>query len=497
MRHFPALIGILVLLLTSCNPYREFDSMIRYNDSFKSTFEWQTDSLKSKIGTGTTDERWNINRQIFDNYIHYQLDSCYRYVDSMLCMSGNDKQKKIISQTSLVKLYYRKSFLTDAQKVFESIDTSDIGDEALISYYSIGTRLYNRMSLYSIKNAEYKEKGRSLAAMLWKKDSMNIQSITARISYLIVDKKFDEAINILSKCKETIRTDEEKTMIYYLIGNTYILCNEKEKAIPFLRESAVIDIKLSIMNNTSLFLLAELLYENKDYLRASDYLELTIKNNRFCGYKELVGRDYNLDYLLSPEIRRQNRIKIILFLCLISTSVIFLTILVVLIIKLKSLNVRLKQASENKNKLIAKYVELSADYIYGIDKYKSKLRKTAREHGADAVMSLIRTSPHADSEFTNFKKTFDEFYLWMYPSFVDDVNEMMMDGHKIEKPKARLNTGLRILALICLGISDRQKISKILNISIQSVYTYHSLLKADSKYSSDLFDLKVAELGQI
>ena len=104
------------------------------------------------------------------------------------------------------------------------------------------------------------------------------------------------------------------------------------------------------------------------------------------------------------------------------------------------------------------------------------------------------TAPYTDSEFPNFKKIFDEFFTWLYPDFADDINNIILENAYPIRAKSGLNTELRILALIWLGISDRQKISKIMHLSVQSVYTYHSLIQKSSCFSGDDFDKAIQTL---
>ena len=75
------------------------------------------------------------------------------------------------------------------------------------------------------------------------------------------------------------------------------------------------------------------------------------------------------------------------------------------------------------------------------------------------------------------------------------VNEHMQPQYQLEMPeKGTLSTELRILALIKMGITKRQKIAKILNMSVTTVYSYHSLLQKHSLHPDDSFDKVIAGL---
>ena len=78
---------------------------------------------------------------------------------------------------------------------------------------------------------------------------------------------------------------------------------------------------------------------------------------------------------------------------------------------------------------------------------------------------------------------------------VDKVNAEMQPQYRLEMPaKGVLSTELRILALIRMGISRRMKIAKVLNMSVTTVYSYHSNLQKHSLHPHDGFDRIIANL---
>lgn len=71
----------------------------------------------------------------------------------------------------------------------------------------------------------------------------------------------------------------------------------------------------------------------------------------------------------------------------------------------------------------------------------------------------------------------------------------MQPGHKLTIPqKGELSNELRVLALIRMGISKRSKIAKVLNMSVTTIYSYHSNLQKYSLHPDSSFDKIIAEL---
>lgn len=481
-------------LFCSCSPhcstFRALDKHIQNIEAYESAFSRQADSLKAKLESEQDNGKWDICKQLFDSYMHYKLDSCCRYVDAMSKYAGNDIDKQTISASCRVRLLYRKNFLLDALELYESIDSCGISREAAFHYISTGSRIYRRIAAQSIDSTRYRQKARQCDSVLVHFDIGGSYRIIAALN-LKTDK---ENYNIVKEHLEISTTPAEAASANYLMGKVLISMGDRESAIPYLVKSACMDIELAVKDNNALYLLAKALYEQGNIRRAARYLKQIIDDNRFCGYPALMDRNSKLDSIISSAIEEQNAIHKGLY-CAIIVLVLIIILLLSYHYRRQSIyNKRLEQASKNKNVLIAKYLELAADYICEVDNIKNSLRKTARKEGKDAVIQQLMTAPYADSEFPNFKKIFDEFFTWLYPDFADDINNIILENAYPIRAKSGLNTELRILALIWLGISDRQKISKILHLSVQSVYTYHSLIQKSSCFSGDDFDKAIQTL---
>ena len=81
-----------------------------------------------------------------------------------------------------------------------------------------------------------------------------------------------------------------------------------------------------------------------------------------------------------------------------------------------------------------------------------------------------------------FNKNFDSSFLHIYPNFADSVNKLLQDDKQILiEDISKLNTELRILALIKLGIISSSKIAKILRYSVNTIYNYRAAIKNMAK----------------
>ena len=94
-------------------------------------------------------------------------------------------------------------------------------------------------------------------------------------------------------------------------------------------------------------------------------------------------------------------------------------------------------------------------------------------------------------------KHFDTVFLHLFPSFVNDFNELLLPESRIyPKEPGRLNTILRIFALVRLGIEESSKIADFLDYNANSIYSYRSRTKNQAVHK-ETFDEDVMKLSTI
>jgi hypothetical protein len=92
---------------------------------------------------------------------------------------------------------------------------------------------------------------------------------------------------------------------------------------------------------------------------------------------------------------------------------------------------------------------------------------------------------------------FDDAFLHIYPTFVADVNKLLRDDAQIQlKEGERLNTDLRILAFIRLGIEESGRIAQVLNYSLNTIYSYRNRMKMRA-IDRENFEADIMKIGSI
>lgn len=125
------------------------------------------------------------------------------------------------------------------------------------------------------------------------------------------------------------------------------------------------------------------------------------------------------------------------------------------------------------------FIKLSSKFINGIETYKKELRHMIKTHDLDSLNYELINNKLINSMVKDFYERFDIAFLHFYPHFILKVNQLMLSDKQFTlKHKERMNTELRMLALIKLGILECTEISSILHLSAKTVYSYRSRLKA-------------------
>ena len=162
---------------------------------------------------------------------------------------------------------------------------------------------------------------------------------------------------------------------------------------------------------------------------------------------------------------------------------------------LESSHAQVLELSKIKDAFLANYMEKSVDYLKKVDDYRSSLRHAMRSEGQDAVKAMLRKPSYATEEFSGLLDMFDTSFLGIFPDFVEKVNQHMQPEWQLEQPApGKLSTELRVLALIRMGITKSKRIARALNLSVETVYSYHYKLQKHSLHTDEDFDAIIAGL---
>ena len=163
--------------------------------------------------------------------------------------------------------------------------------------------------------------------------------------------------------------------------------------------------------------------------------------------------------------------------------------------QLSALNTQLQEQYALTEKYLTFVLTLCSDYISKLDQYRKNINRKVKTHMYEDLLQQTESPLMVQSELKDFYRTFDNIYLHVYPTFVSDFNALLQPNQQITpKEEGRLNTELRIFALLHLGFTDSGKIADFLHCSTQTVYN-NRLRTKQKAINRDDFDEQIRSIG--
>ena len=172
--------------------------------------------------------------------------------------------------------------------------------------------------------------------------------------------------------------------------------------------------------------------------------------------------------------------------------------------ELKDSNKALRDANDElentnaKHELMANaFIMLCYQYIERLDSQRKLVIRKIRANQQNELLSILSSSKRGTEESQNFFSQFDKIFLSLYPSFVNELNSLLIPEAQIElKEDNELTPSLRVAALVRLGVTESPKIAGILSYSLQTIYNYRSTLK-NSAIDKEHFEENLQKLCSV
>ena len=481
--------------------------------------------LKAELARAATDaERYRLTGRLREEYRSFDIDSALYFANEKMAAARRIGNASYISDArmNLAEVSGVYGMYKEALDYIDSVDKGVLDVYQMEYYYHVYRNIYGLMA-DNCSNAVIKK--RYLALTDSYRDSILLVNSPGSFNYVIVkaDKdnvhgRYDEAIKILKGAYSKFDNIHGKALLDYSLAMAYAgkgdTANEKRHLIL----SAINDIRSGIREYTSLRLLAVMLYKEGDVDRAYAYMTRCMDDAAACNS---LWRIYEvqkafpiINKVYHHKLDRQ-RMVIFCSLVFIILLTLFLAVAILVIkkqmrkvsaarrqaqeanVRLKELNRELSESSHIKEEYIAHYIDQCSLYIDKMDKYRKHLQKVAQKGGAKELFEEIRSKSFIDNELKDFYAQFDDSFLNLFPNFVDDFNNLLVPEQRIRlKPGEKLNTELRIFALIRLGISSSTKIANFLRYSVTTIYNYRVRLRNAAAGDREKFDDAVMMIGR-
>lgn len=162
--------------------------------------------------------------------------------------------------------------------------------------------------------------------------------------------------------------------------------------------------------------------------------------------------------------------------------------------RMKVLQHNLQTANTVKEIYISQFLQLCSIYMDKLGSLSKIVERKLAAGQADELQRMIKSGKFVEEQSREFYEVFDNAFLHIYPDFVSQVNALLRPDAQIVVPEGELlNTDLRILAFMRLGIEESARIAQILNYSLNTIYSYRNRLKARA-IDRDTFESAITRL---
>lgn len=163
--------------------------------------------------------------------------------------------------------------------------------------------------------------------------------------------------------------------------------------------------------------------------------------------------------------------------------------------ELNVLNRQISKADKVKEDYIVDFLQGLSEQVALLRSEDNRFRNLLKQGKSDQLFKELAISERSERALEEFYRKFDETFLALYPDFVERFNALLQEEARIVPRKGeRLNTELRIFALIRLGVDDSKKIASLLHYSVSTIYNYKVSIKNAALGDRESFEERVKQI---
>lgn len=519
---------------------QQLDQTIQNRPLYIEQKERKLGDLRKMLRQRITDEkRFELLGQFLEEYRSYNTDSSFnisreRY---QIALRMKNQENQALALMNTAEVMGTTGMYKEAIDLMQEVSIEHISNELHPYYYHIYRTVYGLMADYAVTEQE-----KTLYSEITDKyrDSLLLVNRNNALVYTLVQSdqynvrgEYDKAIRMLNDyLGQQIDNVHDVAICAYTLSESYRLKEDTENEMKYLILSAISDMKSGVREYISLRKLAVMLYQQGDIDRAYSYLKLCMGDAVFCNARLRILEILQIFPLINDAYqqkaeKQQEQMKWSLI--SISLLSVFLLIAIFYVYKqmkkvaaarhqvidankrLKELNDELHRSNEQlkeanhsiaensylKEEYIGRYMDQCSVYLEKMDNYRRSLGKIAATGKVEELYKNIKSSKFIEEELKDFYANFDNTFLQLFPTFVEDFNTLLAEGEQIyPKANERMSTELRIFALIRLGITDSVKIAQFLRYSVTTIYNYRTKVRNKAAGNRDLLEQEVMKIGK-
>lgn len=522
------------------------DKAISVSDQYVQKKKERIAYLKSRADQAETlSAKYELTYQLYTEYLPFVNDSAIYYLercsDIALQMGDDSKAGGCLSLTALC--CSNAGMYVESEAILKTINPEKLHGIDLGLYYYASGHISSELAYYG----KFENMRRQYAETSTNYFLLAQNYLPAGHKYhnqcreMLAQgrKDFRQALAISNEWLHNVKPGSaEYALISYYRYFDYKALGDSIQMMYSLGESVLADIRNAVMDQGSMWEMANLLMANGDVDRSYRYICFTSDcADRFGSRQRLSYISPLLSRIAQVYKAKEERSNRSLRYTITAISILSLLLLIALVYvhrkrnqlaitrdhlalsnnklqdtnaqlsslnnqlsslnsQLTTLNSQLSEANRVKDEYVGRFLSLCSIYIDKLEDIRKKVIKRVKNRQYAELVELTRSVEFSNKESNELYANFDTAFLQLFPTFVDDFNALLKPQNRITQPDNNtLNTPIRIFALIRLGISDSSKIAEFLHYSVNTIYNYRANIKNGAVGDRTEFEDKVKKIG--
>ena len=492
----------------------------------------------SKLSAGNVEGCMNLYEALWQENRSYNTDSSLFYATALSQLAqqaGNEEQKQnalLHRATALMTI----GMFKEAYEIIKPLREGGVLPGQRSQFFHLGRSLFGLMADYAVtaqEKAAYAsltDDFRDSLLTIYESGSNMYRMIYA--DKLTAHGKYAEALRELLPFTPT-GDGRFDAGYHYTIAEAYYHMGRIEEARHYYTLAAISDMQSDTREYIALRKLAVILFQSGDIDRAYHYLTLCMADAKACNARlrilEILDTFPVVNEAYLEKKQQQQRVitGVLIAISLLVVSLIFAIFSVLKQKKalqqaqtdlayansqlnevnrtlveyneeMKRQNQLITETSYLKEAYITQYMDQCSTYLEKMESFRKRLRQLLSAGKTKEIQQALTSyNQEVETELAEFYDSFDTTFINLFPTFVEDFNALLREDEQVQlKPGQKLNTELRVFALIRLGITDSTKIAHFLRYSVTTIYNYRTRMRNRARGDRDELEKQVMEIGK-
>lgn len=444
--------------------------------------------------------------EIAERYTAFNNDSALHYLAlGAEVANGNNRIPFVLRRAALIPL---SGGFNTAEQLFASVNPDSLNESLKTLYHEAGKQMYSYMSAFSPAGSSQK----SAYAELSHRHQRSLID-------LLPDYSPEYRYNLGEYFFETGQKGKARALLEGVFESEPYLSNLRARSAHhlasmarehgdndaytyYIAQAAIADVSAATREVAALQELGNYLYTCHDVDRSYKYLTDALANAVECGAPlRMVESSRSMPLIEQAKAAqlqsKENTIFVIIGLMVLILVGLIITLFVLRheMHKMRLLQEHLRTANRTKEVYISQFLSLCSIYMDKLNQFCKIANRKIATGKVDDLYRLTKSGKFVEEQSKDFYEVFDNAFLHLYPNFPAQVNALLRDDSQIElKEGEMLNTDLRILAFMRLGIEESSRIAQVLNYSINTIYAYRNRTKARA-INRDTFENDIMKIS--